>query len=172
MTRTIGAARAEEASVGRLIAGHLGAGETAPAVAKASFPSYDRVNVQTGLEAWLAEPGRSFRLLGLVEYRHRDLTLPDLLQSRRHGPFAGSVETEAVPAGPGGVTLPCVQIGLYLVNDDDGPAVILLRGPEEHGSDEVFLEAGCASADGASSDGAGSDGASSDRAGRIVAAIR
>jgi hypothetical protein len=75
----------------------------------------------------------------------------------RYSAGLGSVETEALPAGPGGKTLSCVQIGLYLTSDDDGLAVILLRGPEEHGDDQVHLEV--ASAD-------------QDRAQEIVAAIR
>jgi ATPase family protein associated with various cellular activities (AAA) len=147
MSRTIGAARAEEASVGRLIAGHFGALETPPSVAKATWPAYDRVNVQTGVDAWLAESGRTHTVTGLVDYRHRDISLPDLLRQDRFRPGAGSVETEALPAGPGGQTLPCVQIGLYLTSDEDGVAVILLRGPEEHGSDQVHLEVACPNPD-------------------------
>jgi ATPase family associated with various cellular activities (AAA) len=157
VTRTIGAARAEEASAGRLIAGHIGPLETPPSVAKATWQAYDRVNVQTGVNAWLAEPGRTHTLTGLVDYRHRDLSLPDLMRPGRYGAGLGSVESEALPAGPGGQTLPCVQIGLYLARDDDGTAVILLRGPEEHGSDQVHLEVACAD---------------QDRAQEIVAAIR
>jgi hypothetical protein len=140
MGRTIAVARAEESSVTRLIAGHLGPGT--PSVAKSIWPTYDRVNVQTAVDAWLAEPGREHTLTGLINYRHRDLSLPDLLQQDRHGPSAGSVETESLPAGPGGKTLACVQIGLYLTStsDDGSPAVILLRGPEEHGNEQVVLE--------------------------------
>src|SRR5712691_8434033 len=147
MTRTIGAARAEEASAGRLIAGYFGTLETPPSVAKATWQAYDRVNVQTGVDAWLAEPGRTHTLTGLVDYRHRDISLPDLMRPGRYSSGVGSVETEALPAGPGGQTLPCVQIGLYLTSDDGGAAVILLRGPEEHGSDQVYLEVACADQD-------------------------
>ncbi len=163
MTRTIGVARAEDASAGRLIAGHFGTLESPPAVAKATWQAYDRVNVQIGVDAWLAEPGRTHTITGLVDYRHRDLTLPDLMRPGRYSAGVGSVETEALPAGPGGKTLPCVQIGLYLasdagISDTGGLAVILLRGPdEEHGSDQVHLEV-------ASTD--------QDRAQEIVAAIR
>lgn len=145
MHRTIGAARAEDASVGRLIAGHFGSLATPPSVAKATWPAYDRVNVQIAVEAWLGQPSRTHTVTGLVDYRHRDISLPDLLRQDRFRPGVGSVETEALPAGPGGQTLPCVQIGLYLTSDDDDHdiAVILLRGPEEHGSDQVHLEVAC-----------------------------
>ncbi len=53
----------------------------------------------------------------------------------------GSVETEALPAGPGGLTRPCVQCGIYLISDGGGTAALLLRGPERHsGHDGVTVE--------------------------------
>ncbi len=79
MRRTLAAARAEEESVGRLLAGHLGSHATELPVARSAWPAYDRVNVQTGLEAWLREPGRTHQLVGLTQYRHRDFGLADLL---------------------------------------------------------------------------------------------
>ena len=59
MARTVAAARAEEESVSRLLAEHLGVQAAAMPLARGSWPAYDQVNVQTGLDAWLAEPGRS-----------------------------------------------------------------------------------------------------------------
>jgi ATPase family associated with various cellular activities (AAA) len=145
MARTVAVARSEEQSVGRLLAEHLvGDAATLP-VATGSWPAYDQVNVQTGLDAWLAEPGRTHRLIGLTQYRHRDFGLADLLQgSQRWGPVPGSVETRAFPAGPGGITKPCVQCGIYLTEDADGATVLLVRSPEEHGAIEnVNLEVAC-----------------------------
>jgi hypothetical protein len=141
--RTVAAARADESSVTRLLAEHLGAEAAELPVATESWPAYDRVNVQTGLEAWLAEPGRAHRLAGLTQYRHSDLGLADLLQgSMRWSPGIGSVETHALPAGPGGLTKQCVQCGIYLVEDAAGVAALLLRGPERHGmQDDVTIEA-------------------------------
>jgi len=72
MQRTVAAARAEEESIGRLLASHLRTGDATPPIAKGSWPAYDQVNVQTGLEAWLAEPGRTHELVGLTRFRHRD----------------------------------------------------------------------------------------------------
>jgi len=143
MQRTVAAARAEEESVSRLLAGHLGSPAATPPVATGSWPAYDQVNVQTGLDAWLHEPGRSHQLGGLTRYRHRDFGLADLLQDSGQpwGPGVGSVATEALPAGPDGTTRACVQCGIYLTADGDGVAALLVRGPEEHGSVEgVQLE--------------------------------
>jgi hypothetical protein len=142
MTRTVAAARAEESSLGRLLADHLGAQAAAMPLARGSWPAYDQVNVQTGLDAWLAEPGRSHHLVGLTHYRHRDFGLADLMQpGQPWSPGIGNVATEALPAGPGGVTRSCVQCGLYFITDADGAAVLLVRGPEEHSAnDDVNVE--------------------------------
>jgi hypothetical protein len=146
--RTVAAARADEGSVGQLLAAHLGPQAAALPVAKASWPAYDQVNVQTGLDAWLAEPGRTHELVGLTQYRHYDFGLADLLDGGRHNPGIGSVETEAQAAGPGGVTRPCVLCGLYLVTDADGAAALLLRGPDDHGIMQgVNVEVACADSD-------------------------
>lgn len=146
MQRAVAAARAEEGSVSRLLADHLGGQAAELPVAKRAWPAYDRVNVQVGLDTWLAEPGRTHRLIGLTDYRHSEFGLADLLQGgARWGPGMGSVETEALAAGPGGLTRPCVQCGIYLADDAAGPAVLLLRGPEEHGmNDDVSVEVVCA----------------------------
>jgi hypothetical protein len=139
--RAVAAARAEEESVGRLLAGHLGGQGADVPVARSAWPGYDRVNVQVGLEAWLGEPGRTHQLVGLTRYRHQEFGLADLLRGgERWGPQIGGVETEALPAGPGGLTRACVQCGIYLVADPGGPVAVLLRGPEEHGLRGVTVE--------------------------------
>ena len=146
MARTVAAARAEEESVGRLLAEHLGVQAAAMPLARGSWPHYDQVNVQTGLDAWLAEPGRSHQLVGLTRYRHRDFGLADLMQpGQPWSPGLGNVATEALPAGPGGVTRSCVQCGLYIITEADGAAAaVLVRGPEEHGGSEgVNVEVAC-----------------------------
>jgi hypothetical protein len=149
MVRTVTAARADEQSVTRLLTEHLVGQAAELPVAKGSWPVYDRVNVQMGLEAWLARPGREHRLVGLTGYRHRDFGLADLLHgTERWGPGIGSVETESLASGPGGLTRPCIQCGIYLISDADGQAALLLRGPEEHGAIEgVNIEVAATSAD-------------------------
>jgi ATPase family associated with various cellular activities (AAA) len=100
------------------------------------------VNVQTAIDIWLAEPGRTHELVGLTEYRHRDFGLADLLQTGGwgHGIGIGSVEAQAMPAGPDGETTQCVRCAIYLTTDPDGPAALLVRGPEEHGNSEVDVQ--------------------------------
>jgi hypothetical protein len=147
--RTIAAARADEGSLGKLLTAHLGAQGTTLPVARRSWPAYDQVNVQTAIDIWLAEPGRTHELVGLTEYRHRDFGLADLLQTGGWGPGIGigSVETQAMPAGPDGETRQCVQCAIYLTTGPDGAAALLVRGPEEHGSSEVDVQVACTSPD-------------------------
>jgi len=91
-------ARAEEASIQRLLAGHLGGQAAALPVASGSWERYDHVNVQAGLDAWLAEPGRSHEIAGITGFRHQTFGLADLTQSSgwSHGLGLGSVTTDTL----------------------------------------------------------------------------
>jgi len=149
LRRAISAARAEENSIWHLLAGHLGPGVATLPVATGSWPQYDQVNVQAGLEAWLAEPGRSHETAGLTRFHHTMFGLADLTQPGHggfdHGLGLGSVSTDMLPSGPGGATRACVQCALYLVTEPAGPLVALVRGPDEHGGQEsVTVEVACA----------------------------
>ena len=148
--RTVSAARAEESSIGHLLAGHLGPRVATLPVTSGSWPQYDQVNVQAGLEAWLAEPGRTHETCGLTGFHHSmfglaDLTRPGRGRHEHHGLGLGSVSTDMLPCGPGGAARPCVQCALYLVTEPGDRLVVLLRGPDEHGGQEaVTVEVACA----------------------------
>ncbi len=132
------AARADEApTLGRLLHAHLGAGAEDLGVVDESWPRYDHVNVQAGLDAWLGEPGRSHQLVGVTGFHHREFGLPELLgaEGMAHGPGVlepGNVARVNLPCGPDGAVRPCVRCGLYLVRDGERRAAVLLRGAEEH----------------------------------------
>ena len=147
--QVVHAARADEASIQRRLADHLGADAGSLPVASGSWPRYDRVNVQAGLDAWLAEPGREHEVAGITGFRHRMFGLADLSHPNpwHAGLGLGSVTTDLLPSGPDGATLACVQCALYLVSDADGPVALLVRGPEEHMSPGVTVEAVAASAE-------------------------
>jgi hypothetical protein len=147
--RTVSAARAEENSIWHLLAGHLGPGVATLPVTSGSWPQYDQVNVQAGLESWLAEPGRTHEITGLTGFHHSMFGLADLTRPRRgrhdHAMGLSSVSTDMLPCGPGGAMRPCVQCALYLVTEPGGRLVVLLRGPDEHGGQEaVTAEVACA----------------------------
>jgi ATPase family associated with various cellular activities (AAA) len=146
LRKVVEAARAED-EPRRLLAEHLGPGATAWPVVSGSWQGYDHVNLQVGLEAWLAGQGRQHTLVGLTGFRHSNFALADLLHSGGgdFGIGVGSVTMTALPAGPAGQTRTCVQCGLYLVTDADTRFAVLLRGPDDSGlDDQATLEVACA----------------------------
>ena len=151
LRRVVQAARAEDEPVRLLLAEHLGPGAAGVPVVTGSWQGYDHVNLQVGLDAWLAGPGRSHTLTGLTGFQHTDAGLAELMQTGaagvgRYGIGVGSVAMTAQPSGPGGQTRGCVQCGLYLVNDGDTRLALLLRGPDDNRPDSgVSLEVACAS---------------------------
>ena len=77
--------------------------------------------MQTGLDAWLAGPGRRHRLV---------------VGGGRGDGDLGGISTAARPAGPGRLARRCVTRGTYLVEDDGGRLTLLLQGPAEGGPAE------------------------------------
>ena len=128
LNRAVRTARTEDQPLRQLLLDHLGPDAAALPTVSATWPAYEHVNVQVGLEAWL-EAGSErthevFGITGIGMMRHMEIVgIGDLLQPPNHGPFGaagvGGVLTIAVPTGPGGQTHPCVSHGIYLV--DDGP---------------------------------------------------
>ena len=144
LRRAVVAARAQD-QLQRLLFDHLGPGWASLPVVTGSWPAYDHVNVQIGLDAWLAAPGREHVLAGITGFRHVSFGLGDLAQSGGLDPSigqlgVGSVAFATVPAGPAGQTRACVRCGLYLIDDTGARLAVLLRGPGDHGSGEVSLE--------------------------------
>jgi DNA-binding response OmpR family regulator len=120
--KVVGAARADDQpAFGAMLTEHLGGGVEDLDVVEETWPMYDQVNVQAGLDAWLAEPGREHRLVGVVNFRHRDFGLSDLMRSTPpgFGPGPGNGSRVNQPSGPDGQVIACVQAGMYLVRDDD-----------------------------------------------------
>jgi hypothetical protein len=62
----VGAARAgERSTLSRLLVEHLGADDEHEVVAE-SWPAYEHVNVQAGLDAWAASERRGTEVVGIV----------------------------------------------------------------------------------------------------------
>ncbi|MBO0776636.1 MAG: 26S protease regulatory subunit, partial [Actinobacteria bacterium] len=145
MRQAVRLARADETSVRHLLASHFGTDAPRLPIVSATWPTYDHVNVQAGLDAWLAAAGREHEIAGLTGFRHSEFGLADLVQPGHWQHVGlGSVTTVTLPSGPGGQTRACVQCAIYLVREEAGPLAVLLRGPEEHGpSAEVTVEVAC-----------------------------
>ena len=140
--RIVGAARAaDRPTFPKLLTAHLGSIEDVEVVEE-SWPGYDHVNVQIGLDAWLAEGDRVHTLVGLTEYRHRSFGLGDLmrLQLHEYGPFPGTVAWTNLSSGPEGEVRQAVRAGLYLVVERDvHVALLVLAGDPESGRAGVHL---------------------------------
>lgn len=153
----VSAARAEDApTLPRLLAGHLGPDAGSLPVISNTWPPYEHVNVQIGIERWLARDDRSHRLIGVTGFRHRMFTLADLAQPRGSGlpggipggMTIGSVTMASRPAGPGGATHPCVLCGIYLVSEGERRLALMLREGDAHGpgGPDTVVEVLCADA--------------------------
>jgi hypothetical protein len=147
MRLAVSAARADDAPVPRVLREHLGPDAADLPVVGGSWRGYDHVNLQAGLDAWLAGPLREHELVGLTGFRNAGFGLADLTRpgAEHAGIGVGSVAMAARPAGPAGLTRACVACGLYLVNDAGRRLAVLLRGPDERDPDgDASLEVACA----------------------------
>ncbi len=145
--RVVLAARADDAPVQRVLREHLGPDAASLPVVSGTWRGYDHVNLQAGLDAWLAGWRREHELVGVTGFARENFGLADLLQPAAENGWlgVGSVATAALPCGPGGQTMACVRCGLYLVDDGDTRLALLLRGPDDHDPDgNATLEVACA----------------------------
>jgi hypothetical protein len=91
LARTVRMARTEDQALRRVLLEHLGDGAAHQPTVAASYPVYEQVNVQVGVDAWLAaDPARTHELIGItgVSYlQHLDATISDIMRAaRRSGP--------------------------------------------------------------------------------------
>jgi ATPase family associated with various cellular activities (AAA) len=151
LNRAVETARTEDQPLRRLLLDHLGPDAALLPTVSATWPSYEHVNVQVALDAWLAsgaDGGRGHEVYGITGIGFMSqmevVGIGDFLQGRNEGPFSsagvGGVMTMAVPSGPDGQTYACVRHGVYLVRDGEARLVVVLQ-PVTYGSDaEVVLQ--------------------------------
>ncbi len=137
--RVVRRARADDKpTFALMINDHLGVPLEGVEVVEESWPSYELVNVQVGLDAWLDETGpggdplRSHTLVGMTRYRHRVFGLSDLLQRQYdddeddYGPSPGNVSWVNLASGPEGQVQRAVRAGVYLITEGDVRSAILV----------------------------------------------
>jgi len=115
-----------------LVADHLDEAGQARSVVSRQLPIFEHVNLQTALNAWAAEAGRSVAVHGVVSPPHH---LPFRLQQLINGEGIPPLRLAApaltdLPNGPGS-TLACLVLAVLLVADDRGRYVMLVIGPSE-----------------------------------------
>jgi hypothetical protein len=125
------AARADDRpTFTKLLAAHLGPLEGLEVVEEA-WPAYEHVNVQIALDVWLGSEGRSHELVGMTNFRGRDVGLADLLRrGEGYGPSPGNVSRTNLASGPDGQVHQAVRSGLYLVTDGDTRSAVMLRASD------------------------------------------
>src|ERR1700739_2838608 len=96
LTRAVETARAEDRPLRRVLLDHLGPDAATLPTMSASWPPWDHVNIQAGVDAWLAaSPRRRHEVVGISGSgmaRHMDITISDFIQSGR-GFLAGASTT-------------------------------------------------------------------------------
>ncbi|MDQ3616080.1 MAG: ATP-binding protein [Actinomycetota bacterium] len=145
MRGIVGAARVDDQmTFGKLLAAHLGVDASDLGVVEESWPAYDQVNVQAGLDAWLDTGDRKHELVGVVNFQHREFGLSELMRSGAHAqhhlPSPGNVSRTNLPSGPIGEARPCVRCGVYLIHDGDVRAAVLLRSPNMDTGSSVSVQ--------------------------------
>ncbi len=155
LNRAVETARTEDQPLRRLLLDHLGPDAPFLPTLSATWPAYEHVNVQVGLDAWLAGgPGSGsaggrrhevYGITGMGFMRQMEIVgIGDLLQPRNNGPFSsagvGGVMTTALPCGPDGQTRACVSHGVYLVQDGETRMAMVLQPVTRGPNPEVVLQ--------------------------------
>ena len=141
----VGAARAaDRPMLSRIVGDHLGGDAGELEVVEETWPGYDHVNVQAGLDAWLAGAGRTFQLVGVAGFQHVMFGIGDLLAgegSDHYGLRPGNPASVNLACGPDGEVRPCIRCGVYLVDEGEVRTAVLLRGAApEMGQDSVSVQ--------------------------------
>jgi cell division protease FtsH len=118
--------------IGAPIREHLGLADEDLTVHAEQLSDFELPNLQLALDAALARPGWSGRVLGLAgQGRHfAGLGLGDLMANEHLS--VGPPEYVNVPVGPGR-TLPCLVWAILLVTAPDGPLAVFVQRGEAHG---------------------------------------
>jgi hypothetical protein len=139
-------APAPEPEVRRRLREHFGSEpRDLPVVARGLQP-WDRPNLQVALDAWT--PDREVELVGLPVTQGYRAGIAELV---RGGEWIanlrlGAVEHVTVPLGEH-ESITCVQSGLWLVRDDDGALVLMLKSVDFGPGENLTLEAMAADRD-------------------------
>src|SRR4051794_9885976 len=102
----------------KIFAAHLQTELDEVEVVEESWPPYDLVNVQVGLDAFLAGDGVTHELIGMRNHRHQEFGLTDLLRPSEHemyGPHPGNVAWNQLASGPDGQVVRAALAAVYLV---------------------------------------------------------
>jgi hypothetical protein len=146
--RAVRVARQDDQALRRTLLDHLGPDAAFLPTVSDTCPLYDHVNLQVGVDAWLAaDPDRRYETIGITGVgmlRFNDVTIGDIIQSAPDGMYGsagvGSPITTNLPCGPDGETRACISNGLYLVRDGADRLVIMFLPTQSGSNAEVMLQ--------------------------------
>jgi hypothetical protein len=134
--------------VAELVTNFLGPAATTQSVVARPIPVFDHVNLQTALDAWSADAGRSVEVHGItIPPHHGSVTLQQLIGGDSLPPLRLSAPSLIdLPNGPTS-TLACLLLAVLLVSDSRGQYVLMVIGPSEHDQSLTVEIGGLAVAD-------------------------
>jgi hypothetical protein len=124
---------AERNPVVALVNDFLGDRGEAHSVVSRRLASFEHVNLQAALDAWMAEPGRTVEVHGVILPPHfGTVGLQQLIAGEPLPPIhLAAPPLVDLPDGPGS-TRGCFLLALLLVADAEGRYALLVSGPSEH----------------------------------------
>jgi hypothetical protein len=125
-----------ESPVRRRLREHLGSDPAELSIVSRDLAAWDRPNFQVAVDAW--SEGRDVDVVGLPVMRGYRAGLAELAQPTEWGPEfkLGAVQHVTVPLGEQ-ESIACVQAGLWLARDDEGPLIAMLAS-NDHGMGETL----------------------------------
>jgi len=128
-----------EPPIRRLLREHLEADPRELPVVSRALEVWDRPNFQVAIDLWT--DGRQVDLVGLPVMQGYRAGLAELARGLPFMPQLqpGAVEHVAVPLGQR-ETITCVQSGLWLIRDEDGPLVAMLKSDDRGMGESLGLE--------------------------------
>jgi hypothetical protein len=128
-----------EPVVRRRLREHLGADPREVPVVSRALAQWDRPNFQVAIDAW--SEGRDVEVVGLPVTQGYRAGLAELA---RGSPWVAQLEPSAlehvtVPLGES-ESMTCVQSGFWLVRDDEGPLIAMLKSEDRGMGESLALE--------------------------------
>jgi hypothetical protein len=119
---------------------HLGHDPSGHPTLTQPFDRSEHPNLQLAMNTVMAEQPAA-ELLGLASHlrHHYGFSLTGLLGGEQYGPSAPSAAVYVNVPIDIDRTLPCVQLGIYLLRVDDVPLVALMMTGEEHGPTPALM---------------------------------
>jgi ATPase family associated with various cellular activities (AAA) len=120
-------------AVSELVREFLGPERAELSVVSRDLPRFEHVNLQTALNAWSAQAGRTVDVHGItIPPHYAAADLQQVLSGEDLPPLRLTAPALTdLPNGPG-TTLGCLKLALLLVTDARGRYVMMITGPSDH----------------------------------------